>query len=108
MYHSFLIHSSADGHLGCFHVLAMINSSASISDEGLENPQSCSRASALLSLRVTGTLTRTWETLRYFRSSLSPGWPLCHCSSCFKRPSVWETLSLSAMVGPGLLSSHLG
>ena len=27
MYHSFLIHSSADGHLGCFHVLAMINSS---------------------------------------------------------------------------------
>ena len=23
MYHSFLVHSSADGHLGCFHVLAM-------------------------------------------------------------------------------------
>ena len=28
MYHSFLIHSSADGHLGCFHVLGMINSAA--------------------------------------------------------------------------------
>ena len=28
MYHSFLIHSSALGHLGCFHVLAMINSAA--------------------------------------------------------------------------------
>ena len=26
MYHSFLIHSSADGLLGCFHVLAIINS----------------------------------------------------------------------------------
>ena len=26
MYHSFLNHSSADGHLGCFHVLAIINS----------------------------------------------------------------------------------
>ena len=26
MYHSFLIHSSADGHLGSFHVLAFINS----------------------------------------------------------------------------------
>ena len=25
MYHSLLIHSSADGHLGCFRVLAMIN-----------------------------------------------------------------------------------
>ena len=24
MYHSFLIHSSADGHLGCFHVLKAI------------------------------------------------------------------------------------
>ena len=28
MYQSFLIHSSADGHVGCFHVLAIINSAA--------------------------------------------------------------------------------
>ena len=28
MYLSFLIHSSAEGHLGCFHVLAIINSAA--------------------------------------------------------------------------------
>ena len=28
MYHSFLIHLSADGHLGCFHVLAIINCAA--------------------------------------------------------------------------------
>ena len=28
MYHSFLVHSSADAHLGCFHVLAIINSAA--------------------------------------------------------------------------------
>ena len=28
MYHSFLIHSSVDGHLGCFHVRAIVNSAA--------------------------------------------------------------------------------
>ena len=28
MYHNFLIHSSADGHLGCFQVLAIVNSAA--------------------------------------------------------------------------------
>ena len=28
MYHSFLIHLSADGHLGCFCILAVINSAA--------------------------------------------------------------------------------
>ena len=28
MYHNFFIHSSVDGHLGCFQVLAIVNSAA--------------------------------------------------------------------------------
>ena len=28
MYHSYFTHSSVDGHLGCFHVIAIINSAA--------------------------------------------------------------------------------
>ena len=28
MYHIFFIHSSVDGHLGCFHVLATVNTAA--------------------------------------------------------------------------------
>ena len=33
MYHNFFIHLTVDGHLGCFHVLAIVNSAAM--DDGI-------------------------------------------------------------------------
>ena len=36
MYHNFLIHLSADGHLGCFHLLAIVNFLIHCCNSGLE------------------------------------------------------------------------
>ena len=36
MYHNFLIHSSADGHLGCFHVLSSVQFSHSVVSDSLQ------------------------------------------------------------------------
>ena len=77
MYHSFLIYSSADGHLVCFHVLAIINSAVmnagvhvSLSDlaysgmasSGLAGSYGCSISSFLKNLH-TGVLKKPHTVL---------------------------------------------
>ena len=53
MYHTFFIHSSGDGHLACFHVLAIVNSAVIAS--GLKWS-----SSSLKSCSVTPCLTLDW------------------------------------------------
>ena len=48
MYHSFLIHSSADGQLGCFHVLVIVNS-ATINN------------GVRMSLSILGVYAQQWD-----------------------------------------------
>ena len=72
MYHNFFIHSSVNGHLGCFHVLAIVNSAA------VKNRMHVS-FSILVSSGCwswnSSTLATSWEELTHW-----------------KRPWCWEGL----------------
>ena len=91
MYHSFLIHLSADGHLGCFHVLAIINSAAvnigvhmSLSD-----------------------LEYTFSCPAFRNYDLSSEWP--KFLSYYPAPCRWsevQSLSFSLRTSPSFSFSH--
>ena len=87
MYHNFLIHSSVDGHLGCFHVPAIVNSAAvnnrihvSLSYPPLISVNHYSTRVVYLSYLITSVRTEH-ETADWFQTEKG-AWQVCILLPC--------------------------
>ena len=85
MYHSFLIHSSADGLLGCFHVLAIINSAAmnigvhlSLSDLVSSVCMPRSGIAGSYGSSISSSISQSCSTLCDPTDCSTPGFPVLH------------------------------